>query len=82
MSTEINTSDQGSLSNVMQGYSPSDGRSKYRSPLVARYCSKEMSYNWSEMKKFSTWRRLWVNLAKAEKVGTSFKGTESCGSGY
>ena len=40
----------------------------YRSPLAARYVSQEMSYNFSEMKKFSTWRHLWVNLAKAEKV--------------
>jgi len=27
-----------------------------------------MSFNFSEMKKFSTWRRLWVYLAKAEKA--------------
>ena len=40
----------------------------YRSPLAARYVSQEMSYNFSEMKKFSTWRQLWINLAKAEKV--------------
>lgn len=26
-----------------------------------------MAYNFSDMKKFSTWRRLWINLAKAEK---------------
>ena len=45
-----------------------DIRSKYRSPLSARYASKEMSYNFSEMKKFSTWRQLWIYLAKAEKV--------------
>ena len=40
----------------------------YRSPLAARYVSQEMSFNFSEMKKFSTWRQLWINLAKAEKV--------------
>ena len=45
-----------------------DERSKYKSPLAARYASKEMSYNFSEMKKFSTWRQLWIYLAKAEKV--------------
>uniref|UniRef100_A0A3Q2WAK1 Adenylosuccinate lyase n=2 Tax=Haplochromini TaxID=319058 RepID=A0A3Q2WAK1_HAPBU len=39
---------------------------KYRSPLVSRYASKEMSYNFSE-KKFITWRKLWIFLAKAEK---------------
>lgn len=40
----------------------------YRSPLSTRYASKEMQYNFSDQKKFSTWRKLWVNLAKAEKV--------------
>ncbi|XP_064477689.1 adenylosuccinate lyase-like [Ornithodoros turicata] len=40
---------------------------KYQSPLSARYASPEMSFVWSEQKKFSTWRRLWVFLAKAEK---------------
>ncbi|EFA08776.1 adenylosuccinate lyase [Tribolium castaneum] len=39
----------------------------YRSPLSTRYASKEMQYNFSDQKKFSTWRRLWINLAKAEK---------------
>uniref|UniRef100_A0A669EWW8 Adenylosuccinate lyase n=2 Tax=Oreochromis TaxID=8139 RepID=A0A669EWW8_ORENI len=41
---------------------------KYRSPLVSRYASKEMSYNFSDKKKFITWRKLWIFLAKAEKV--------------
>jgi len=45
-------------------------RSSYRSPFSARYASPDMSFNFSEMKKFSTWRRLWVYLAKAEKVRT------------
>jgi hypothetical protein len=45
-----------------------DDRSKYRSPLVSRYASIEMSYNFSEVKKFSTWRRLWFWLAKCQKV--------------
>ncbi|XP_043091533.1 adenylosuccinate lyase-like [Puntigrus tetrazona] len=40
---------------------------KYRSPLVSRYASKEMAYNFSDRKKFTTWRRLWLYLAKAEK---------------
>ena len=43
-------------------------RFTYRSPFSARYASPEMSFNFSEMKKFSTWRQLWVSLAKAEKV--------------
>jgi hypothetical protein len=45
-----------------------DDRSKYRSPLVSRYASVEMSFNFSEVKKFSTWRRLWFWLAKCQKV--------------
>lgn len=47
-----------------------DDRAKYRSPLVSRYASVEMSYNFSEVKKFSTWRRLWFWLAKCQKVLT------------
>jgi len=50
--------------------SANDERSSYRSPFSARYASPEMSFNFSEMKKFSTWRQLWVYLAKAEKVWT------------
>ena len=52
----------------------SGGKSKYpkeatyRSPLSTRYASEEMLYNWSDLKKFSTWRKLWVILAKNEKV--------------
>uniref|UniRef100_A0A3Q2XXL8 Adenylosuccinate lyase n=1 Tax=Hippocampus comes TaxID=109280 RepID=A0A3Q2XXL8_HIPCM len=41
---------------------------KYRSPLVSRYASKEMAYNFSDRKKFTTWRKLWIFLAKAEKA--------------
>jgi adenylosuccinate lyase len=39
----------------------------YQNPLVGRYASKEMSFNWSPQKKHSTWRKLWLALAKAEK---------------
>lgn len=38
----------------------------YQSPLCSRYASKEMQYVFSEQKKFSTFRRLWVALARAE----------------
>jgi len=41
---------------------------KYRTPLVSRYASPEIAYNFSDMKKFITWRKLWTWLAKAEKV--------------
>ena len=47
-------------------------RNEYRSQLSARYASKEMSYNFSDNKKFSTWRQLWVFLAKAEMVSHVF----------
>lgn len=39
----------------------------FSNPLTDRYASKEMIQNWSSQKKFSTWRRLWLALAKAEK---------------
>jgi len=39
----------------------------YSNPLVERYGSKEMLENFSPDKKFSTWRKLWVALAEAQK---------------
>ncbi len=39
---------------------------RYESPLSSRYASDEMQYIFSADKKFSTWRRLWIALAKAE----------------
>lgn len=38
----------------------------YESPLCSRYASKEMQYIFSPDKKFSTWRKLWVALARGE----------------
>lgn len=38
----------------------------YESPLSSRYASNEMLYLFSPNKKFGTWRRLWVALARAE----------------
>ena len=38
----------------------------YESPLSSRYASDEMLYLFSPDKKFATWRRLWVALARAE----------------
>jgi adenylosuccinate lyase len=39
----------------------------YESPLTKRYASTDMSFIFSEQNKFTTWRRLWVALAEAEK---------------
>ena len=44
-----------------------DNKDIYISPFSERYASKEMQYLFSSHKKFSTWRRLWVALAEAEK---------------
>lgn len=41
-------------------------KDRYESPLSSRYASKEMQYIFSPDKKFSTWRRLWVALARGE----------------
>ena len=45
----------------------SDERSRYRSPLTARYAGAAMSYTFSDDFKFKTWRRLWIALAEAER---------------
>jgi len=43
-----------------------DGDS-YKSPLVERNASPEMAELFGAQKKFGTWRRLWLELAKAQK---------------
>lgn len=44
----------------------SQNLNSYESPFCTRYASKEMQYIFSADKKFTTWRKLWVALARAE----------------
>ena len=41
---------------------------RYESAFSGRYASPEMQYLFSSDMKFSTWRKLWISLAKAEKA--------------
>lgn len=45
----------------------SSAHSRYQHPLVTRYGSPQMSKIWSDDQKFSTWRQLWLALARAEQ---------------
>ena len=48
----------------------SGNTNSYESPFCTRYASQEMQYIFSADKKFTTWRKLWVALARAEmKLG-------------
>ena len=40
---------------------------KYESPLCQRYASDEMQNLFSPDKRYITWRKLWIALARAEK---------------
>ena len=42
-------------------------KNTYESPFNARYASEEMQQIFSPDMKFSTWRKLWIALAEAEK---------------
>jgi adenylosuccinate lyase len=41
-------------------------RSQYESPLAARFATKEMLETFSPLRKFRTWRKIWVALAEAQ----------------
>ncbi|HXD86632.1 MAG TPA: adenylosuccinate lyase [Urbifossiella sp.] len=38
----------------------------YDNPLIGRYASRSMAERWGPLRKFRTWRRLWLALAEAE----------------
>ena len=40
----------------------------YQTSLTTRYCSAVMSYLFSQRSRCSTWRRLWLHLAEAERA--------------
>ena len=40
---------------------------RYESPLISRYASREMLELFSQQKRVETWRRLWLELARAER---------------
>ncbi|MBX9655820.1 adenylosuccinate lyase [bacterium] len=44
-----------------------EDHSVYSNPLIARYASPAMAELWGNQRRFSTWRRLWIALAEAEK---------------
>jgi len=49
-------------------------REVYTSPLVERNASREMAELFGAQKKFGTWRRLWLELARAQqKLGLDIK---------
>ena len=43
-------------------------KNRYESPLCSRYASEEMQYLFSPDKKFTTFHRLWIALARAEQA--------------
>lgn len=43
-----------------------DGELLYDNPLIGRYASRQMAERWGPLRKFRTWRRLWLALAEAE----------------
>lgn len=48
-----------------------DKFSSYISPFETRYASPEMKYNFSDKKRFITWRKMWLYLASCEKVSST-----------
>ena len=36
----------------------------YENPLITRYARREMRENFSDLKRFRLWRKLWIALAE------------------
>ncbi|CAK4030239.1 Adenylosuccinate lyase [Lecanosticta acicola] len=60
--TSINEPLSGMPTSMMTG-----DHDTYQNPLNSRYCSREMKYIFSPRNRFSTWRQLWIYLAKSQK---------------
>lgn len=45
----------------------SDRYGVYDNPLIARYAGPEMAALWSPRRRIATWRRLWIELARAQR---------------
>jgi adenylosuccinate lyase len=46
---------------------PMSSQNLYENPLITRYAGRPMAELWSSQRKFSTWRRLWIALAEAQR---------------
>jgi adenylosuccinate lyase len=46
----------------------SDRHGVYDNPLIARYAGPEMAALWSPRRRIATWRRLWIELARAQRA--------------
>lgn len=52
---------------AMKAQAPPSIFDSYQTSLTGRYCSPEMSQLFSQRSRHSTWRKLWLFLAEAEK---------------
>jgi adenylosuccinate lyase len=47
-------------------FAMTDADAVYDNPLITRYAGKAMAERWGPLRKFRTWRRLWLALAEAQ----------------
>ncbi|KAF1833733.1 Adenylosuccinate lyase [Decorospora gaudefroyi] len=65
--TDAATLDLQSQISSMKSQSGASVFDSYQTSLTGRYCSAEMSQLFSQRSRHSTWRKLWLYLAEAEK---------------